>query len=119
MSKFKPGQSGNPATQISGDIAEKMQARSVESRKRNKTLRETLLAALQEDGGEVAGVLGTENPPLGIALLMEGEHLCKTMRGARKPGKMSTCKLTGIFKDEISARNEFLQLARELIKEKV
>ena len=51
MSKFKPGQSGNPATQISGDIAEKMQARSAEARKRNRTLREATLAALQEDGG--------------------------------------------------------------------
>ena len=47
---------------------------------------------------------------------MEGEHLCKTMRGARKSGKMTTCKLTGIFRDEISARNKYLQLARELIR---
>ncbi len=79
-------------------------------------IQERLVSDIVED---IAGVLGTENPPLGIALLMEGEHLCKTMRGARKPGKMSTCKLTGIFKEEISARNEFLQPARELIKEKV
>lgn len=79
-------------------------------------IQERLVSDIVED---IAGVLGTENPPLGIALLMEGEHLCKTMRGARKPGKMTTCKVMGIFKNEISARNEFLQLARELIKEKV
>lgn len=147
MAKFEQGNPIGEATRISGDVAGEMQARSVEARKRNKTLRETLLAALMEDGGggktrlehlvlkamdnhrkgrltfhdlkDLAGVLGEENPPLGIALLMEGEHLCKTMRGARKPGKMSTCKVTGIFRDDISARNEFLQLARELIKEKV
>lgn len=52
MAKFKKGVSGNPATQISGDIAEAMQLRSAAARKRNRTLRETLLAALQEDGGE-------------------------------------------------------------------
>lgn len=65
---------------------------------------------------DIAQALGEEYPPLGIALLMEGEHLCKTMRGARKPGKMSTCKLVGIFRDDTSARNEFLQVARGLLK---
>lgn len=52
MAKFKKGVSGNPATQISGESAEAMQLRSAAARKRNRTLRETLLAALQEDGGE-------------------------------------------------------------------
>ena len=64
---------------------------------------------------DIADALGTEYPPLGIALLMEGEHLCKTMRGARKPGKMSTCQVLGVFRDDTSARNEFLQTARQLI----
>ena len=66
---------------------------------------------------DIADALGTEFPPLGIALLMEGEHLCKTMRGAKKQGKMSTSVLTGVFKEETSARNEFLQLAREIIRQ--
>ena len=52
MAKFEQGNPIGEATRISGDVAGEMQARSVESRKRNKTLRETLLAALQEDGGE-------------------------------------------------------------------
>ena len=52
MAKFKKGVSGNPATQISGESAVAMQLRSAAARKRNRTLRETLLAALQEDGGE-------------------------------------------------------------------
>lgn len=51
MAKFEQGNPIGEATRISGDIAGEMQARSVESRRRNKTLRETLLAALQEDGG--------------------------------------------------------------------
>ena len=50
MAKFEDGNADG--RKFSGDVATEMQARSVESRKRNKTLRETLLAALQEDGGE-------------------------------------------------------------------
>ena len=47
MAKFEQGNEHA----ISADVAREYQARSVESRKRNKTLRETLLAALMEDGG--------------------------------------------------------------------
>ena len=46
--------------------------------------------------------------PLGMGLVMEAEHLCKTMRGARKKGFMTTTKLKGIFLDEPMVRNEFL-----------
>lgn len=65
---------------------------------------------------DIMTALGEEYPPLGVALIMQGEHLCKTMRGARKPGKMSTCRLEGIFKDNQAARNEFLSTAAELLK---
>ncbi len=58
----------------------------------------------------LAESLGTENPPLGIALIMEGEHLCKSMRGAKKKGKMKSSFLTGIFKTDAQLRNEFLNL---------
>jgi len=46
--------------------------------------------------------------PLGIALVMEGEHLCKTMRGAKKKGQMRTTKLIGCYKNDEKARAEFL-----------
>ena len=49
MAKFEDGNADG--RKFSGDVATEMQARSVEARKRNKTLRETLLAALMEDGG--------------------------------------------------------------------
>ena len=49
MAKFEEGNADG--RKISGDIATEMQARSVEARRRNKTLREATLAALQEDGG--------------------------------------------------------------------
>lgn len=54
--------------------------------------------------------LGNDNPPLGMALIMEGEHLCKSMRGAKKKGKMKSFYLTGIFKTDAQLRNEFLNL---------
>lgn len=54
--------------------------------------------------------LGNDNPPLGMALIMEGKHLCKSMRGAKKKGKMKSSYLTGIFKTDAQLRNEFLNL---------
>jgi GTP cyclohydrolase I len=47
--------------------------------------------------------------PIGMGLVMEGEHLCKTMRGARKKGRMTTIKLKGAFFDNATAKAEFLQ----------
>lgn len=58
----------------------------------------------------LADALGSENPPLGIALVMQGEHLCKTMRGAKKKGVMKSSYLTGIFKTNAQLRSEFLNL---------
>lgn len=52
---------------------------------------------------------GTEHPPIGMGLIMKGEHLCKTMRGARKKGLMTTIKLKGNLLTEPMARQEFLQ----------
>ena len=58
----------------------------------------------------LSNALGSENPPLGVALVMEGEHLCKTMRGAKKKGVMKSSYLTGVFKTDAQLRNEFLSL---------
>ena len=65
---------------------------------------------------DIAEILGTEYPPLGIALYMEGEHLCKTMRGPKKEGRMSCAYLTGIFKENNQSRAEFYATTRELFK---
>lgn len=54
----------------------------------------------------------TEYKPLGMALLMEGEHLCKTMRGAKKKGTMKCSYLKGAFKDEPETRKEFFDLVK-------
>ena len=53
-------------------------------------------------------------PPLGVALYMRGEHLCKSMRGVKKPGKMSCAYLTGVFQTVPSARAEFISITKIL-----
>ena len=52
MARFEKGETPQGAVPFSEESAKEMQLRSAASRKRNRTLRETLLAALQEDGGE-------------------------------------------------------------------
>lgn len=50
--------------------------------------------------------------PLGMGLVMEGEHLCKTMRGVKKKGTMRTAELRGVFKDIHSVRDEFFNCVK-------
>lgn len=45
--------------------------------------------------------------PVGMGLIMEGEHLCKTMRGAKKRGKMITTALKGAFLEDSTIKQEF------------
>lgn len=48
--------------------------------------------------------------PKGIALFMQGEHLCKSMRGVKKKGVMKTVCVRGVFREDPKARAEFLTL---------
>ena len=47
---------------------------------------------------------------LGFAIVMRGQHLCKSMRGVRNKGKMTVSHFTGVFKEEPDKRNEFYKL---------
>lgn len=49
MAQFKPGESGNPSTQFSGEVAVEMQKRSAAARRENRTLREVMREALEEE----------------------------------------------------------------------
>src|SRR5262249_31531078 len=50
--------------------------------------------------------------PRGVAVRMEAEHLCMTIRGARKRGtRIVTSAYTGAFVVRSSLRSEFLRLA--------
>ena len=46
--------------------------------------------------------------PIGMGMVMIGEHLCKTMRGVKKKGQMTTIKLKHAFLDNPVVKSEFL-----------
>ncbi len=51
--------------------------------------------------------------PDGVAVVIEAEHLCMTMRGVKKPGsKLVTSAMRGHFKKRAVTRSEFLALVQ-------
>ena len=49
--------------------------------------------------------------PKGVGVVIEGEHMCKRMRGVQKQNaSMQTSSMTGIFRKEKKTREEFLNL---------
>jgi len=64
---------------------------------------------------EIADRVENELHPLGVAVVLEAEHLCMTMRGAQKPGSLTTTSaMRGVFLNpEKHAREEFLRLIKE------
>lgn len=49
--------------------------------------------------------------PKGVAVTLQAQHLCMAMRGVKKHDTWTiTSDLHGVFKDNISTRNEFLTL---------
>jgi GTP cyclohydrolase I len=61
---------------------------------------------------EAADALEAALHPAGVAIVVEAEHLCMTMRGARQPGsRVVTTELRGIFAADPAARAEVLALA--------
>ncbi|MFW6272195.1 MAG: GTP cyclohydrolase I [bacterium] len=78
-------------------------ARLVDYHSAKLQIQERLVHDIVEDIWSELTISGVE--PLGMGLVMEAEHLCKTMRGARKEGTMRTSKLKGVFLNK--ARDEF------------
>lgn len=55
--------------------------------------------------------------PVGLGVVLEAEHLCMSMRGARVPGtKTITSALKGIFLEDPSTKEEFMNLLNRLTK---
>jgi GTP cyclohydrolase I len=51
--------------------------------------------------------------PTGVAVVLEAEHLCMTMRGIKKPGsRLVTSATRGIFRTNPATRAEFFSLVR-------
>ncbi len=62
---------------------------------------------------EVADALESALAPSAVAVIVEAEHLCMTMRGVRKPGStVVTTEFRGTFAGDPAARAEVLDLAR-------
>ena len=79
-------------------------ARVVEAFARRPQLQERLT-------GQVADCIMEVLKPEGVAVVVEAEHLCLTMRGIKKPGsKMVTSAMRGDFRAESVTRSEFLAL---------
>ena len=66
---------------------------------------------------EIADLLVKTINPVGVAVVIEAEHLCMTMRGIRKPGSTTvTSALRGLIKNDAKARAEALTLIRGISK---
>lgn len=81
-------------------------ARVVETIAKRPQLQERLTS-------QIADVIMNTLEPDGVAVVVEAEHLCVSMRGVRKSGaKMVTSAVRGSFKGSAVTRAEFLALVR-------
>ena len=63
---------------------------------------------------QVADTLVEQLNPRGVAVVMEAEHLCMSMRGIKKPGsKTTTSAVRGSFITSAETRAEALSLIRQ------
>ncbi len=81
-------------------------ARVVEGYARRPQIQEQLTSQVAE------AIMDTLRPD-GVAVVIEAEHLCMTMRGVKKPGsRMITSAMRGQFKQSSVTRAEFLSLVQ-------
>lgn len=60
---------------------------------------------------QIADTIVKAVAPMGVAVVVEAEHLCMTMRGIKKPGSMTvTSALRGLCKRDARSRAEALAL---------
>jgi GTP cyclohydrolase I len=79
-------------------------ARTVEVFARRPQLQERLTS-------QIADELMQQLDPQGVAVLLEAEHTCMTIRGVKKPGsKMVTSAIRGLFKTNLATRTEAINL---------
>src|SRR4051812_8426626 len=58
---------------------------------------------------QIADFLDSALHPMGVAVVVEGTHLCAVMRGVKQPGaKMITSALRGVFQRDARTRAEFM-----------
>jgi GTP cyclohydrolase I len=58
---------------------------------------------------QIAEFIDETLQPLGVAVVIEGLHLCATMRGVKKRNaRMTTSAMLGAFRNSLATRQEFL-----------
>ena len=81
-------------------------ARVVDAYARRLQTQETMTA-------QIVGAIDEALKPRGIAVLIEAEHMCMSMRGIQKQGATTvTTQFTGIFRDDPAEQTRFLSMIR-------
>ena len=63
---------------------------------------------------EIAETIKEKINPLGVAVVLEGTHLCMSMRGVEKQNSTAvTSAMLGVFREDARTRSEFLSLIRQ------
>jgi len=79
-------------------------ARTVEIHARRLQVQERMSQAIADD------IMRTLEPR-GVMVVLEAEHLCMTIRGAEKPGTITTTSVVrGIFRENAATRSEAMSL---------
>jgi GTP cyclohydrolase I len=62
---------------------------------------------------QIASAILKKINPLGVAVVMEGTHLCMSMRGVQKQNSLAvTSAMLGLFRENARTRMEFLALVK-------
>jgi GTP cyclohydrolase I len=60
---------------------------------------------------QIANALNDVLRPVGVAVIIEGEHQCMSTRGVHKPGvSMVTSTMLGVFREDVRTRKEFMDI---------
>ncbi len=63
---------------------------------------------------EIAQAMERALKPRGVAIMVEAEHMCMTMRGIQKAGVSTlTTQFTGVFRDDPAEQVRFITLVRD------
>jgi len=63
---------------------------------------------------QIANAIDETLKPRGVAVLVEAEHMCMSLRGVEKPGAMTvTTQFRGAFRDDPNEQLRFLAMVRE------
>lgn len=62
---------------------------------------------------QIVEIIEDQLHPRGLAVMIEAEHMCMSMRGVKKSGSSTTtCRFTGIFRDDPAEQVRFFTLLR-------